>query len=120
VDTWHPIMAVAIRREAGFTQHDVADLMGRTQQAVQKLERYDADPQLSTLRRRYANAVGAIVTHEVRRDDALDRVISYGERSSTSAMSTRAALQAPLFVRGHKGATVWVAPSKRTDFTLTA
>lgn len=55
---------VRIRREAGLTQSDVAERMGVTQQAVHKLERYDADPRLSTVER-YANAVGALVLHRV-------------------------------------------------------
>ncbi|MGN6761447.1 MAG: helix-turn-helix transcriptional regulator [Leifsonia sp.] len=53
---------IQIRRDAGMTQKQVADIMGVTRQAVQKLERYDSDPKFSTLRR-YANAVGAIVEH---------------------------------------------------------
>jgi len=55
---------VRIRREAGFSQQDIADRLGITQQAVYKLERYDADPRLSTLER-YANAVGALIEHRV-------------------------------------------------------
>lgn len=47
-----------------MTQKQVADLLGISQQAVTKLERYDSDPKLSSLRR-YANAVGAIVEHRV-------------------------------------------------------
>lgn len=58
---------IDIRREAGLSQQDVADRLGISQQAVQKLERYDSDPQLSTLRR-YANAIGALVTHTVTTD----------------------------------------------------
>lgn len=56
-----------IRRQNDMTQKDVAAALGITPQAVQKLERYDADPKLSTLRR-YANAVGAIVEHRVSAD----------------------------------------------------
>lgn len=55
---------VQIRHDAGLTQQDVADMLGVSQQAVQKIERYDADPRLSTLER-YANAVGALVHHHV-------------------------------------------------------
>lgn len=58
---------VRLRRQANLTQKNVADLLGVTPQAVAKLERYDADPKLSTLRR-YANAVGAIVEHRVTAD----------------------------------------------------
>ena len=59
---------VRIRREAGLTQADVAELLGVTQQAVNKIERYDADLKLSTLER-YANAVGALVFHRVEADN---------------------------------------------------
>jgi transcriptional regulator with XRE-family HTH domain len=55
---------IAQRRRAGMTQKQVAELLGVSQQAVTKLERYDSDPKLSSLRR-YANAVGAIVEHRV-------------------------------------------------------
>ncbi|MFB4349790.1 helix-turn-helix domain-containing protein [Microbacterium sp. CR_7] len=55
---------VRIRRRANLTQKKVAEQLGITAQAVAKIERYDADPKLSTLRR-YANAVGAIVEHRV-------------------------------------------------------
>ncbi|RRD52096.1 XRE family transcriptional regulator [Buchananella hordeovulneris] len=75
---------IAVRREAGLSQQDVADRLGVSQQAVQKLERYDSDPQLSTLRR-YANAVGALVTHTVTTDcgEHMSAV-----RTTTSSMST--------------------------------
>lgn len=58
---------ISLRQRAGLSQADVADLLGISQQAVYKLERYDSDPKLSTLRR-YANAVGAIVEHTVTQD----------------------------------------------------
>jgi transcriptional regulator with XRE-family HTH domain len=58
---------VAQRRRAGMTQKQVAELLGISQQAITKLERYDSDPKLSSLRR-YANAVGAIVEHRVTPD----------------------------------------------------
>lgn len=59
---------VRIRREAGLSQADVAALLGVTQQAVHKIERYDADLKLSTLER-YANAIGALVFHHVEADN---------------------------------------------------
>lgn len=67
---------IALRREAGLTQKEVAEFMGCSQQAVHKLERYDADPKLSTLRR-YANAVGAMVSHRVTRDDSAGAEVTY-------------------------------------------
>lgn len=71
---------VNLRRGAGLTQQDVAEFMGCTQQAVQKLERYDADPKLSTLRR-YANAVGALVRHSVVSDCDGELVRNHGRSS---------------------------------------
>lgn len=59
---------VRSRREAGLEQTDVAQIMGVTQQAVSKIERYDGDPKLSTIRR-YANAIGVVVEHHVVPDD---------------------------------------------------
>lgn len=53
-----------IRQEAGLTHDDLACIMGVTQQAVDELERYDSDPEVSMLRR-YANAVGAVYEHHV-------------------------------------------------------
>lgn len=52
---------IRIRIESGLTQKDLAGIMGVTQQAIHKLERYDSDPKASTLRR-YANALGALRT----------------------------------------------------------
>lgn len=58
---------VQIRKEAGLTQQQVADLLGITQASVANFERYDNDPKLSSVRR-YAHAVGALVTHIVEPD----------------------------------------------------
>lgn len=58
---------IGIRREKGLSQKDIADRLGVTQQSIHKLERYDSDPKASTLRR-YANAVGALVEHQVQAD----------------------------------------------------
>lgn len=58
---------VRIRRAAGLTQRDVADIIGISQQAIHKLERYDSDPKLSTLSR-YANAIGALIEYKASRD----------------------------------------------------
>lgn len=73
---------VSARRQAGLSQKDVADRMGVSQQAVYKLERYDADPRISTLER-YANAVGALIFHRV--------VIDRGQSVSLAAKSPWAA-----------------------------
>ena len=59
---------IRVRNERGFTQQDVADLLGVSQQAISKFERLDADPRLSTIRQ-YAHAVGALVAHAVEVDN---------------------------------------------------
>lgn len=55
---------VAMRRTKAIPEADVALRMGTTVYAVHVLERDDADPKLSTLRR-YALAIGALVEHHV-------------------------------------------------------
>jgi transcriptional regulator with XRE-family HTH domain len=50
-----------------LSQDEVAKRMGISQSAVARIESGDRDPRLSTLRR-YALAVGAIVTHAVEED----------------------------------------------------
>jgi transcriptional regulator with XRE-family HTH domain len=47
----------------------VADRMGRDKAAVSNFERLSADPHLSTIRR-YAAAIGAMVTHTVENFEA--------------------------------------------------
>jgi len=58
---------LAIRR-SGLTQAEVAERMGVTQPTVAELERYDANPTLSTVRR-YALAVGATISTKVQTVD---------------------------------------------------
>jgi transcriptional regulator with XRE-family HTH domain len=55
---------VRVRKEKGLTQQDVADRMLRDKSAVSNFERLSADPHLSTIRR-YAAAVGAMISHSV-------------------------------------------------------
>ncbi len=59
---------IVARRSRGLTQAQIGHLMGVSQQAVNKFERYDSDPRQSTIRR-YANAVGALVSHQVELED---------------------------------------------------
>lgn len=64
------------RVEAGLSQDDVASRMGVTQPTVSSIEKLGSDLKLSTVRR-YALAVGAMISHKVepakssrrRRDD---------------------------------------------------
>jgi len=59
---------VALRKHSGKSQQDVADAMGVSQSAVARIESGERDPHLSTVRR-YAHAVGAVVTHTVEQYD---------------------------------------------------
>lgn len=65
------------REEAGLTQEQVAESLGISKQAVQKLEAPDANPKMSTLRQ-YASAIGARVTHTVTSNVAPPAVIHSG------------------------------------------
>ncbi|WP_024286604.1 helix-turn-helix domain-containing protein [Cellulomonas sp. KRMCY2] len=58
---------IAARHDQGLSQQHVAEVMGVTQPTVAAFERYDNDPRLSTIRR-YAHAVGVVITHAVSRD----------------------------------------------------
>jgi len=55
---------VIMRKCKRMTQSDVAELMQRSKTAVSNFERLGSDPHLSTIRR-YAAAVGALITHTV-------------------------------------------------------
>ena len=110
---------IALRREAGLTQGDVAERMGVRQQAVSKFERYDSDPKLSTVRR-YANPVGALVEHRVERDQGQSIVLA-STKSSWMPMDVVRFLD----VRSNDpktsllGTAAWsTATSKQTDFAL--
>lgn len=51
---------VAVRKQHGLSQVELADRMGVSQSAVAQLERYDANPTIASIER-YAIAVGARV-----------------------------------------------------------
>ena len=55
---------VALRRERGLTQAQVDEIIWAPAGTVHQLEQYDSDPPLSLLHR-YANALGASITHAV-------------------------------------------------------
>ena len=59
---------VGIRIERGMTQEDVALMLGVTRQRVSRMEQYDSNPRLETIRR-YANAVGARIESRVTIDE---------------------------------------------------
>jgi transcriptional regulator with XRE-family HTH domain len=56
---------VRMRKDKGLTQQIVAERMNRDKSAVSNFERLGIDPHLSTIRR-YAAAIGAAVTHQVK------------------------------------------------------
>ncbi|MBT1621181.1 helix-turn-helix domain-containing protein [Curtobacterium flaccumfaciens pv. oortii] len=108
---------VRLRRESGMTQQQVADLVGVSQQAIHKLERYDADPKQSTLRQ-YANAVGALVEHRVTRDIGQSVWIASSTRWESNVEIQPASLHAEFApVEKNLAGAGWVN-SKRTDFAL--
>lgn len=61
---------VQMRIDKGLTQKQVAERMRRDKAAVSNFERLSADPHLSTIRR-YAAAIGACITHDVRNVEAI-------------------------------------------------
>lgn len=56
---------IAMRKKHHLSQEVVAERMGVSQPTVASFERYDSNPQLSSIRR-YALAVGASIEHIVR------------------------------------------------------
>ncbi|MCD4549710.1 helix-turn-helix domain-containing protein [Schaalia sp. lx-260] len=71
---------VAMRTALGYTQQEVAKIMGTTQASISRFESGQSDIHLSTIRR-YAQAIGAIVHHNVRQfnNDASEIVTSTRE-----------------------------------------
>ncbi|WP_260852763.1 helix-turn-helix domain-containing protein [Curtobacterium pusillum] len=106
---------IELRRASNLTQNDVAELIGVTQQAVQKFERYDSDPKASTLRR-YANAVGAIVEHQVVRDVGQSIELAGPSTWKTSGQSVTIVQTGPRPSISH-AQNEWTT-MKRTDFAL--
>lgn len=58
---------VQVRQERGLTQAQVAESMGVKQPTVADFEAHDSNPTLSRIRR-YAHAVGALISHRVELD----------------------------------------------------
>ena len=58
---------VRVRKERGLSQSDVAAQLGVKQPTVADFEAYDSNPTLSRIRR-YAHAVGALISHRVELD----------------------------------------------------
>ncbi|MGS0561366.1 helix-turn-helix domain-containing protein [Microbacterium aurugineum] len=114
---------VRLRRRANLTQKMVAEQLGVTAQAVAKIERYDADPKLSTLRR-YANAVGAIVEHRVTADCGQSIYMASSSRWESSAlpgfqMPTWQFATAGVPAQAPSSTAEW-SETKRSEFALGA
>jgi DNA-binding XRE family transcriptional regulator len=106
---------IALRQRAGLTQANVADMLGISQQAVNKLERYDSDPKLSTLRR-YANAVGALVEHHVVPDLGQSEWAASSTRWESISEMPRTAVLAPTPL--HAGISTGWTGSSLIEFDL--
>ena len=65
---------VRLRRANGLSQADIAERMGISQPAVAKLERYDANPTLSTLSR-YADAAEIRIHSRLESDAEVQRAL---------------------------------------------
>lgn len=110
---------IGLRERSGLTQAEVGELIGISQQAINKFERYDADPKLSTIRQ-YANAVGAIIEHHVTLDigqSVLAAAPSPWESVGTVNPGPVPARRVAVKIQS---SAEWAADSKRTDFALSA
>lgn len=88
---------VQLRKLSGLSQQDVADRLGTTQPSVAGFESHDNDPKLSTIRR-YAQVVGALVSHQVVPTSAASGWTPGAPfvASAGVAMSTKAVAQSPV------------------------
>lgn len=106
---------IRLRQRAGLTQKELADIMGVTQQAICKLERYDSDPKASTLRR-YANALGALYEHRVHQDHGQSLILATRNGWETARTTS---VPLPSGAAGSRtwGDSVW-RTVKQSDFGL--
>lgn len=110
-----------LREQKGLKQKELAELLGVSQQAVSKMEKYDWDPRLSMLRR-YSNAIGVVVLHEIV-DDTDNRLSSIDEWTTGSGQTTRISVPRR---SSHQELKATRSPNnyeealkaKRTDFAL--
>lgn len=58
------VRLIEARKKAGLSQEQVAERLGLSQATISAFERLGNDPHLSTVRR-YARAVGVMITHHV-------------------------------------------------------
>lgn len=108
---------VKVRKENQLDQGDVAAILGISQQAISKLESYDSDPKLSTLRR-YANAIGAFVEHTVVADKG--HLEAHKVWISASYSEVRSGPGATVSDRTAARRTYAAATSRILDFALAA
>lgn len=117
---------VEIRKARGMTQADIASILGTSQQNVSKLESYDANPRLDTLRT-YANAIGAILDIHVRKDTSEETVPSADQQwellNKLPKSTTVTARRLPSHIRhihDWSDKVTYPVDSKRVDFALSA
>lgn len=110
---------VSIRRAKNLTQQQVARELGITQASVAAFERPDNDPKLSTIRR-YAQAVGALVAHNVEEDTG--QLFDHRAATWTSVTLSEPVFHIDYNPRSSSGTQIVfaasAADSKRTDFAL--
>lgn len=119
---------VEIREERGLSQTAVAEKLGISQPSVAAFESTGSNPKLSTIRR-YAQAVGALIRHEVTQDvgqlvDEPNRWTTAHIKSSSRSSSTKiTAVKKPegaASFRFHSDQIYEASKSKRRDFALAA
>lgn len=119
---------VRLRREQGISQESLAKEMGVSQATVSAFEKMDNDPKLSTIRR-YAHAVGALVHHQVERDEGQLHIPHEAwteQRLAVTAMHSRAnTTSAPYFAVAGLSQMSNFKPAeyeepRRTDFARAA
>lgn len=112
---------VQIRVDRGLTQADVAERLGISQQAVSKLESYDSDPRLSTIRR-YAGSIEALVSHLVEPDSGqlVDPAGFSASRGTSVKITNLSVNRSDAPARPRAVAAPTAAKSNRADFALSA
>lgn len=106
---------ISWRRAMGLTQKQIADMMGVSQQAINKFERYDADPKLSTIRR-YANAIGVLIDHQVTPDRGQSRSLAKAPSWDSSFTISEIGVAAPV-TSDRRKTTQW-GHSTRSELRL--
>ena len=111
---------VRVRKEAGLTQQQVADRLGVTQANIASFERHGNDPKLSTIRK-YAHAVGALISHKVEADSG--QLTDHRRSEWIPLLKTENAFRVTElnFGNGRSGRQMFLAAeSLRSDFALGA